>query len=156
MKGESRTVQIENHMLMQEITRMFNELGKESVTFTVRGYSMRPFLEDCRDKVILTPPRKPHTDDVVLARIDEKRYAMHRVIKVEKDKYTMQGDGNPTYMKEVFCEADIIGIADAFIRKGKTVTTQSTTWRAYSAAWRILKPFRRILLAVYRRTRSTQ
>ena len=94
MKRESRTVQIENHTLMQEITRMFNELGKESVTFTVRGYSMRPFLEDCRDKVILTPPRKPHTGDVVLARIDEKRYAMHRVIKVEKDKYTNQtGEG---------------------------------------------------------------
>ena len=153
MKRESRTVHIDNHTLIQEITRMFNELGKESVTFTVRGYSMHPFLEDRRDKVILVPPRKPRIGDVVLARIDDKRYAMHRVIKAEKEIYTMQGDGNPTYMQEVFHETDIIGVASAFIRKGKIVTTQSITWRAYSTAWRILKPFRRILLAVYRRTR---
>ena len=153
MKEKSRTVHIDNHSLMQEITRMFNELGKESVTITVRGYSMRPFLEDSRDKVILVPPHKPRTGDVVLARIDDKRYAMHRVIKAENDIYTMQGDGNPTYIKEVFREADIIGIARAFIRKGNIVTTNSTIWKIYSLSWRILKPFRRILLGIYRRTR---
>ena len=148
---KERSVQIDNHTLMQEITRMFNEFGKESVTLTVRGYSMRPFLEDSRDKVILAPPHKPNVGDVVLARIAENRYAMHRVIKFENGIYTMQGDGNPTYMKEEFTDADIIGVAQAFIRKGKVVTTTSTTWRTYSATWKVLKPLRRILLAVYRR-----
>ena len=57
MKEKHNLIQVENHLLMQEITRMFNEKGKQSVTFVVRGYSMRPFLEDRRDKVILTPPR---------------------------------------------------------------------------------------------------
>ena len=143
MKEDNRTIHIENHVLMQEITRMFNELGKENATLTVRGYSMRPFLEDRRDKVILAPPRKPE--------IAKNRYAMHRVIKIENEIYTMQGDGNPTYMSETFREADIVGIAQAFIRKGKVITTTSTTWRIYSATWRILKPLRRILLAIYRR-----
>ena len=151
MKEQSRTVQIENHLLMQEITRMFNKAGKQSVTIVVRGYSMRPFLEDRRDKVILTPPRKPDIGDVVLARIAENRYAMHRVIKIENDTYTMQGDGNPTYMKEEFTDADIIGIAQAFIRKSKHITTESFIWRCYSFAWRILKPLHRIILGVYRR-----
>lgn len=151
MKEDNRTIHIENHVLMQEIIRMFNELGKESATLTVRGYSMRPFLEDRRDKVILAPPRKPEIGDVVLAKIAENRYAMHRVIKIENEIYTMQGDGNPTYMSETFREADIVGIAQAFIRKGKVITTTSTTWRIYSATWRILKPLRRILLAIYRR-----
>ena len=151
MKEHNRTIHIENHVLMQEITRMFNELGKENATLTVRGYSMRPFLEDRRDKVILAPPRKPEIGDVVLAKIAKNRYAMHRVIKIENEIYTMQGDGNPTYMSETFREADIVGIAQAFIRKGKVITTTSTTWRIYSATWRILKPLRRILLAIYRR-----
>ena len=151
MKEQSRTVHIDNHLLMQEISRMFNEVGKQSVTIVVRGYSMRPFLEDRRDKVILTPPRKPNIGDVVLARIAENRYAMHRVIKIENDTYTMQGDGNPTHMKEEFTDADIIGIAQAFIRKGKHITTDSFAWRGYSFIWRILKPLRRIILGVCRR-----
>ena len=93
---------------------MFNTNGKESVTITVRGYSMRPFLDDRRDKVILTPPRTPRIGDVVLARIADKRYALHRVIKKEGERYIMRGDGNPLYMKESFAEEDIIGMAHTF------------------------------------------
>ena len=151
MKEQSRTVHINNHLLMQEITRMFNEHDKESVTFIIRGYSMRPFLEDRRDKVVLAPPHTPSIGDVVLARVGKEQYALHRVIRIENDTYTMQGDGNPTYMTETFTEDDIIGVAKAFIRKGKTVNTDSKTWRCYSFAWRMLKPFRRIILGTYRR-----
>ena len=151
MKEASRTIHINNHLLMQEITRMFNEQNKESVTFIVRGYSMRPFLEDRRDKVVLAPPRVPVIGDVVLARVGKEQYALHRVIKIENGIYTMQGDGNPTYMTETFTEECIIGIAKAFIRKGRTVNTDSVIWRSYSFAWRMLKPFRRIFLGVCRR-----
>ena len=153
MKEKQNLIQVENHMLMQEITRMFNEKGKQSVTFVVRGYSMRPFLKDRRDKVILTPPRTPRIDDVVLAAVGEKLYALHRVIKIENGIYTMRGDGNPLSMKEQFRETDIIGIARAFIRKGKVVSTAGIKWRAYSFTWKMLTPFRRILLAIYRRIR---
>ena len=153
MKEENRTLHIENNLLVQEITRMFNELGKQSITIVVRGYSMRPFLEDRRDKVILVPPRTPKRGDVVLARTGDNRYALHRVIKAENGTYTMQGDGNPTYMQEEFTDADIIAVAQAFIRKGKLITTESITWRGYSFIWRISKPFRRILLGVYRRVK---
>ena len=153
MKGNHNLIQVENHLLMQEITRMFNEKGKQSVTFVVRGYSMRPFLEDRRDKVILTPPRTPRVGDVVLAAIGEKVYALHRVIKIENGIYTMRGDGNPLSMKEQFRQADIIGIARAFIRKGKVVSTASIKWQVYSFVWKMLTPFRRILLAIYRRIR---
>ena len=153
MKGNHNLIQVENHLLMQEITRMFNEKGKQSVTFVVRGYSMRPFLEDRRDKVILTPPRTPRVGDVVLAAIGEKVYALHRVIKIENGIYTMRGDGNPLSMKEQFREADIIGIAQAFIRKGKVIPTAGIRWQVYSFVWKMLTPFRRILLAIYRRIR---
>ena len=136
---------------MQEITRMFRQEGKKSVTFIVRGFSMRPFLEDGRDKVVLSPPREPKIGDVVLAEISEKRYALHRVIKVENGIYTMRGDGNPLRMTEQFTQDKIIGLADGFIRKGKFVSTDSRQWRCYSAVWNILKPLRRILLAIYRR-----
>ena len=136
---------------MQEITRMFNEQGKKSVTFIVRGFSMRPFLEDGRDKVILVPPREPKIGDVVLAEVREQTYALHRVISIKDDTYTMRGDGNPLRMTENFTYDKIIGIADAFVRKGKTVSTNSRKWKFYSAIWNAAKPLRRILLAIYRR-----
>ena len=142
---------VNNHLFMQEITRMFREQGKKSVTFVVRGFSMRPFLEDGRDKVILVPPREPKIGDVVLAEVREQTYALHRVIKIDNDLYTMRGDGNPLRMTESFTYDKIIGIADGFVRKGKNVSTSSFKWRCYSTIWNILKPTRRILLAIYRR-----
>ncbi len=142
---------VNNHLFMQEIRRLFNEEGKKSVTFVVKGVSMHPFLESGRDKVVLVPPRNPRIGDVVLAEIMEKRYALHRVIAVKDGVYTMRGDGNPLSMKEQFTEEKIIGIAEAFIRKGKYVSTSGRKWRAYSFLWRLMKPIRRILLAIYRR-----
>ena len=141
---------VNNHLFMQEITRAFRD-GKKSVTFVVRGFSMRPFLENGRDKVILTPPREPKVGDVVLAEVREQTYALHRVIKIENGTYTMRGDGNPLSMTEQFTQDKIVGIADGFIRKGKEVSTGSRKWKFYSAVWNALKPLRRILLAIYRR-----
>jgi hypothetical protein len=151
MNEQIKQKRVNNHLFMQDITRMFRQEGKKSITFIVRGFSMRPFLEDGRDKVVLVPPREPKIGDVVLAEISEKRYALHRVIKVENGIYTMRGDGNPLRMTEQFTQDKIIGLADGFIRKGKFVSTDSRQWRCYSAVWNILKPLRRILLAIYRR-----
>lgn len=142
---------VNNHLFMQEITRQFREQGKKSVTFVVRGFSMRPFLENGRDKVILAPPRKPRIGDVVLAEVRERTYALHRVISFKNGIYTMRGDGNPLWMTEDFTYDKIVGVADGFIRKEKSVSINSRKWRLYSATWKALKPFRRILLAIYRR-----
>ena len=109
---ERKGIRVNNHLFMEEIRRMFNEKGKSSVTFVVRGYSMRPFVEHERDKVILVPPRTPKVGDVVLAEIAAKRYALHRVIKIKDGIYTMQGDGNPTSLVEHFTEEKIVGIAN--------------------------------------------
>ena len=139
---------VNNHLFMQEITRVFREQGKKSVTFIVRGFSMRPFLEHERDKVILAPPREPKIGDVVLAEVREQTYALHRVIKIENGTYT-------DFPGELYCARKdsplIIGVADGFVRKGKAISTNSRKWRCYSAIWGALKPFRRILLAIYRR-----
>ncbi len=146
-----RIIKVDNHDFMQQIRSLFQEKGKRSVTFVVHGFSMRPFLDNGRDKVILAPPRAPKLGDVVLAEISKERYALHRVIKIEDGVYTMRGDGNPLWMKEQFTEENIVGIAEGFIRKGKHIAVDSRKWRWYSTTWRILTPIRRVLLAIYRR-----
>lgn len=145
------TRKVENHAFMNEIRKAFGKDGVKSVTFVVRGFSMQPFLWNGRDKVVLTPPRKPQIGEVVLAEVLEKRYALHRVINIKDGVYTMQGDGNPTWMTESFTEKDIVGIASAFIRKGKHVSVDSRKWRWYSAVWMKTRPLRRIILGIYRR-----
>ena len=62
------TLTMSNEILLGETKRLVSE-GKE-VTLRVRGISMRPFLEDRRDKIVLTKfTRTPQVGDPVLAEI---------------------------------------------------------------------------------------
>ncbi len=149
--NEIKKIHVKNEVFIEEIRRMLQNEGRKSVTFIVRGVSMRPFLEHERDKVILTAPQPPAVGQVVLAEFRDKIYAMHRIIKIEGDKITMRGDGNLLKQTETFTTDRIIGTAEAFIRKGKYVSTKSRKWRIYSALWQTLAPIRRILLAIDRR-----
>lgn len=146
-----RKVHVENHAFMQQIRHQFAEQNCKSVTFVVYGISMHPFLDSGRDKVVLVPPTPPRTGQVVLAEIEPRRYALHRIIKIDGDTITMRGDGNPLWMTEQFTADKIVGTASAFIRKGKYVGTDSRTWRYYSAIWHAARPARRLLLIIYRR-----
>ena len=147
----SKQIKIENHAFMQEVVRMFREQGRKSVTFTVHGRSMHPLIGDGRDQVELVPPLEPRVGQVVLAQIHPRTYALHRIIAIDGDTITMQGDGNPNTHIETFKRSDIVGTATAFIRKGKRISTDSRPWRTYSAAWMFLRPLRRYLLGFYHR-----
>lgn len=148
---EIRKVHVKNDIFIEEIRRMLHEEGRKSVTFVVRGISMRPFLEHERDKVILVAPQPPTVGQVVLAEFHEKTYALHRIIKIDGNTITMRGDGNILKQTETFTDDKIIGTAKAFIRKGKYIGTDSRKWRYYSALWHHLRPIRRVLLAIDRR-----
>ena len=145
------TIKVDNHIFVTQIVNALRQEGCKSVTFTIRGYSMRPFLEDCRDKVELTQPQEPQVGQVVLAEIAPQTYALHRIVKIEGNTITMRGDGNQLSHTETFTADKIIGTAISFIRKGKRVSVESKKWKFYSQLWERLKPMRRILLGIHRR-----
>ena len=60
-------VYFSNQTLLPEVIRLLNE--GHTVTLRLRGYSMRPFLEDNRDKALLRKTSNPHIGDPVLAEI---------------------------------------------------------------------------------------
>lgn len=135
---------IANNILIPQIKQMIDE--GHSVTFRVRGRSMRPMIEGDRDSVVLAPCHdKIKVGDVILAEVWPQRYALHRIIKVEGDILTMRGDGN-IEGTEVFERKRVVGRAEAFVRKGKTLRMDSLRWRIYSAIWPHLLPIRRYLL----------
>jgi hypothetical protein len=140
---------IPNEILIPEVARLVNE-GK-SVTLPLRGQSMRPYLEDQRDKGLLVKIEKPlKKGDVILAETAPRRYALHRIVKIEGDDITMYGDGN--FSPEHIKRSDVLAIAVGFYRNGSTKldSVDSLSYRIYWRLWVWLRPLRRYLLIVWR------
>jgi hypothetical protein len=146
---EIKEVQFANAILLPEIVKMLDE--GHTVTLRLRGYSMRPFLEDNRDKALLTKAIDPKVGDPVLAEVGPKHFVLHRIVKIEGDAVTLRGDGN---LGDEHCRLqDVKGAVIGFYRKGRTTLdrTDGRKWRTYSYIWMHLYPIRRWLLAFYRR-----
>ena len=146
---ETTKIQFENAVFLPEIVRMLNE--GHTVTLTLRGYSMRPFLENCRDKALFIKPSRINVGDPVLAEIAPKHFVLHRIIAIDGEAITLLGDGNLT--PEYCQKKDIVGAVIGFYRKGRTTLdrTDGKKWRYYSYIWTGLRPIRRYLLGVYRK-----
>jgi hypothetical protein len=120
----------------------------KTATINLRGRSMRPFLEDGRDKAILQLATGDdcRKGDAVLAEVSEGHYVLHRIDAIEGDHITLMGDGNLGY--EHCLKGDIRAKAIGFLRKGRQKADMTTgrKWRVYSWLWTRLKPVRRYLL----------
>lgn len=112
---------------------------------------MRPFLEDGRDKAILTQSRNIKVGDPVLAELENKKYVLHRIVNIEGEKVTLLGDGN--FLNEYCTLNDIKALAVGFYRKGrkKADYIYENKWKVYSFFWTKLYPIRRYLLFIYRK-----
>ena len=123
---------IPNDILIPEIKRFIDD-GHTAI-FRVRGNSMRLFLKDGRDKVVLAPCHKVNVRDVVLAEISPGHYVLHRIIRKDGKQLVLKGDGNVCGTEQ--CTTDnIVGIATGFIRKGRDTIdpVSGYKWRIYSA-----------------------
>lgn len=142
-------VQFENARFLPEVVNFLNE-GK-TITLSLRGYSMRPFLEDNRDKALLKKAENPQVGEPVLAEVSPKHYVLHRIINIDGNKVTLRGDGN---IANEYCTlSDVKAQVIGFYRKGrnKLDLTSGWKWRMYSKLWMGLYPVRHYLLSFYRR-----
>ncbi|MBP3756633.1 MAG: S24/S26 family peptidase [Prevotella sp.] len=146
---EVKEIQMPNAVLLPEIVKLLDE--GHTVTLRLRGYSMRPFLEDGRDKALLTKAQNPRVGDPVLAEVAPRHFVLHRIIRINGEDVTLRGDGN---LGTEECKlTDVRGAVIGFYRKGreKLERTDGLKWRCYSWLWTRLFPIRRYLLAFYRR-----
>lgn len=117
-----------------------------TATLPLRGRSMRPFLEDERDKALLQIVDKYEEGDAVLAEISKGHFVLHRIIKIEGTNVTLRGDGN---LANEYCQlADLRAKAIGFYRKDRSTldSCDGHKWRIYSWWWTRLYPIRRYLL----------
>lgn len=139
---------IPNNVLLPEVDRLLSE--GINVTLKVKGNSMLPFIVGGRDSVVLTKAGNLHCGDMVLARLDDDRYVLHRIIRIEGEQITLMGDGNLIGTERCRLPA-ISGKVIKVVRNGKYIDVDTPTERRKAKLWKRLKPIRRYLLAVYRR-----
>ncbi len=122
------------------------------VTFPVKGYSMLPFIIGSRESVDLVKPTNPRVGDVVLAWVEGCRYVVHRIIRIEGQQVTLMGDGNIAGVEHCTI-ADVKALAiNVVTSKGKHRPLYNP-WRIQaSKLWWRLRPCRRWILAIYKRT----
>ena len=123
-----------------------------SVTFPVKGRSMLPFIFGGRESVILQKPQDIQRGQVVLAEIGPDRYVVHRIIKVETDRITLMGDGNISGTES--CPPNkVLAIATHVVdEKGNRRPLYSKARNAKAKLWYHIRPLRRYILAILRRT----
>ena len=139
-----------NNEILAEVIKLVNE--GQRVTLPVKGYSMLPFIIGGQESVELVKPERLAVGDVVLAWINGCRYVVHRIIRIDGDQVELMGYGNLVgnehcHISEVPARAEYV-----ISRHGKRRYLYSPLRVAESRLWWKLKPLRRIILGVYRRT----
>lgn len=142
--------QVSDDQIIGDAIRLVQE--GMAVTMLVKGRSMLPFILGGQESAVLTQPGEIKTGDVVLARIDDRRYVLHRVMEVSADRVVLMGDGN-IRGQEVCRPEDVLARADEVVgADGKHRRLDTPRQKRRARIWRRLLPVRRWLLAIYKRT----
>ncbi len=139
--------ELPNNVWLGEVSQMLCE-GKPYAIY-VKGYSMRPFIEHCRDRVFLEKRTVYEVGDAVLARIADGHFVLHRIIAKHGNALTLQGDGNLSEVEHCRVQ-DVSGVVTHYIRPGRIIPADDPKLVRRIRLWRRLRPFRRWLLFVYK------
>jgi len=141
-----------DEVIIAEAIRLVDE--GVSVTFPVKGNSMLPFIIGDKESVILQKPGQPKVGDVVLAWVMGDRHVVHRIIRIDGNHVTLMGDGNLSGTEH--CPVSGIKAVVSHVVDAQGGRHDINNWWRRRAArlWWHLRPIRRYLLAIYRRTRA--
>jgi len=123
--------------------------GRE-IRIGAKGGSMRPFIRDGRDELILRPCNEHsfRKGSILLAELGEQRQVAHRVSHMAGEKITLRGDAN-LKQTELCDRREVIAEVVAVVRKGKRVDKGSLRWNCYRYLWPKAPFMRRVALKLY-------
>lgn len=140
---------ISNITLFDQATQQV-ALGK-SVETPTKGSSMFPFIVGGKDSIILVAPTEIKVGDIVLAKIQDRHYIVHRIITIESSRITLMGDGNVKGVEHCTPQ-QICAKVQYIVHKGRKVNCDTPKQLRRAQLWRKLLPLRRYILAIWRRT----
>lgn len=122
----------------------------KSVTLTVTGNSMSPFLIHGRDAICFRRPAAPlERGDMAFFRRETGACVMHRVIRRdEAGRYYLVGDGQQAVEGPVAPE-QVFAVVTGVRRKGRWIGPESFWWRFFAGPWLWLLPVRPLLRRGY-------
>lgn len=107
------------------------------VTIKAKGWSMIPLVWDEVDSITLAPlsSESLQVGRIVLARLGDNRYVVHRISHIKGDRFTLRGDGNP-YQYE-YCHRDEICAEMVLVRRycQHPIAPSSWGWKASEHLW---------------------
>ena len=139
---EPRIMDIDAYMpVLQELRAQ-----GQSVSLTVTGESMSPFLRHGRDQIrlaaVTVPPKR---GDMVFFRRRNGQYIMHRVLRRMPDgNYAIIGDGQQQVEAPIAPE-QIFAVVTQVCRKGTWIGPKAFWWRFFAGPWLTLLPLRPLL-----------
>ncbi|MDR0422289.1 MAG: S24/S26 family peptidase [Proteiniphilum sp.] len=142
---------IENSLFFSEVDSRIS--AGEKVRIRAGGNSMLPFIRDNRDEIILqkTHERSFRKGNLLLVRLKDKRFVLHRIAKLNDHTVILRGDGNLSIF-ETCTRSDVIAEVSAVLRDGsRAITKGSFRWNAYRYLWPGNSILRRVGLALYRK-----
>ncbi len=121
----------------------------ESVTLTITGSSMTPFLVHGRDQIRFQKPDRPlHRGDMAFFRRRNGDYVMHRVCRADATGYYFVGDGQQAVEGPIHPE-QVFGLITQVCRKGRWIGPGDFWWDFFAGAWLTLRPLRPFLRKLY-------
>ena len=128
--------------------RTLTEEGR-SVTMTVSGSSMAPFLIHGRDAVCFEKPRRAlQRGDVVFFQRRDGRFVLHRICRCAPEGYYIVGDGQREIEGPV-APGQIFALVTRARRKGRWLGPGSFWWEFFRRPWLTLLPLRPLLIRLY-------
>ena len=119
---------------------------------TVKGFSMRPFVRNERDVVVLSPlgDRQLTKGMVVLFRY-RGAHVLHRLYGVENGRLVMEGDGNYRQREIVGVEDVVAYVSAVKLANGHRFAYRSLCWRVRTLWSRGVKLLRTVALDLKRK-----
>ncbi len=121
---------------MEEGTRTFSQELAETgrVVYTTRGASMRPLLRQGKDVVVIEKPKEHWKKyDAVLFLRKNGQYVLHRILKIDGDRYWIVGDN--CMSGETVQESQILGVLASVKRGGRVIRPTDWHYRLYVRLW---------------------
>jgi signal peptidase I len=119
----------------------------QSVSFMVKGNSMKPFFIDGSTEVFLNKKDDYHKGDVCLFKYKDN-YILHRLIKIKEYQYIFRGDH--LYHYEQISEGNILGFVYRFKRNHKVIDSSSLLYKIKVNIYLLYKSLKMVLRKLIR------
>lgn len=113
------------------------------------GRSMFPLIAGGRDEAVISTVlgKRLKRGDIVLYVREDGTHVLHRIHHIKNDDFFILGDAH-TCIEGPIKKEKVMAVAEAVIRKDKTILCSRFDYRMISAIWLLVRPLRPMIMRV--------